>query len=281
MVDTKDLKSLPFGSASSSLAEGTIFMKNKFHFAFDKNDKAQKFKKFILKNHKQYDPKKADTIIIAGGDGFMLNNLKKYYMYEKPFYGINCGTFGFLLNKLNFKNFIKNVKKAKKITINPLTIISINKKKIKKEIIAINEISLLRQSKQAASLEVKIGGKKIVKKLIGDGILISTPAGSTAYNLSVHGPILSLNSEKLAITPISPFRPRRWKGRIVSNKSIVEIKNLDYTKRPISAVADNIEFLNIRELSVKANKNIKIILLYDKNRSLFNKIKSEQLKIKK
>jgi NAD+ kinase len=281
LVDTKDLKSLPYGSASSSLAEGTIFMKNRFHFIFDKNIKSKKFKKFILKNNKQNKPNKADIIIVAGGDGFMLNNLKKYYKYQKPFYGVNCGTFGFLMNKLNFKNFKENIKKAKSTTINPLTLISINKKKIKKEIIAINEISLLRQSKQASSLKVKIGNKTIVRKLIGDGILISTPAGSTAYNLSVHGPILSLNSEKLAVTPISPFRPRRWKGKIVSNKSIISIKNLDHLKRPISAVADSIEFKNIKDLSIKANKKIKIVLLHDKSKSLFNKIRSEQLKKKK
>ena len=123
--------------------------------------------------------------------------------------------------------------------------------------------------------------RNILNKLIGDGVLISTPAGSTAYNLSVHGPILSLNSEKLAITPISPFRPRRWKGKIVSNKLTISIKNLDFIKRPVSAVADNIEFRNIQNLSVKTNKNIKIELLHDKNRSFFNKIKSEQLKVKK
>ena len=281
LVDTKDLKSLPFGSASSSLAEGTIFMITRFHFAFDKTDRSQKFKKFILKAYKQHEPNKAEVIIIAGGDGFMLNNLKKYYKYKKPFYGINCGTFGFLMNKLDLKNFKKNIEKAKKTTINPLILVSINKKRLKKEIIAINEVSLLRQSKQAATLEIKINNRNILNKLIGDGVLISTPAGSTAYNLSVHGPILSLNSEKLAITPISPFRPRRWKGKIVSNKLTISIKNLDFIKRPVSAVADNIEFRNIQNLSVKTNKNIKIELLHDKNRSFFNKIKSEQLKVKK
>ena len=114
--------------------------------------------------------------------------------------------------------------------------------------------------------------------MIGDGLLVSTPAGSTAYNLSVYGPILSLNSEKLAITPISPFRPRRWKGKIVSNKSIIKVKNLDFTKRPVAAVADNIEFRNIKSLSIKVNKNIKINLLHDKNRSLIKKIKLEQTK---
>ena len=144
--------------------------------------------------------------------------------------------------------------------------------------IAINEVSLFRQSRQTASIELKVGNKIIIKKLIGDGILVSTPAGSTAYNLSVNGPILSLNSGKLAITPISPFRPRRWKGKITSNNSIVRIKNLDKKKRPVAAVADNVEIRNIQHLSIRTNKKIKINLLYDNNRNLAKKIKLEQIR---
>ena len=127
-------------------------------------------------------------------------------------------------------------------------------------------------------IRLQVGKKIIIKKLIGDGILVSTPAGSTAYNLSVHGPILSLNSGKLAVTPISPFRPRRWKGKIISNKSAIKIKNLDPIKRPIAAVADNIELRNIKSLVIKTNKKLKINLLYDSERSLVNKIKLEQLR---
>ena len=137
---------------------------------------------------------------------------------------------------------------------------------------------MFRQSKQTVSLKLKIGKKNIIKKLIGDGLLVSTPAGSTAYNLSVHGPILSLNSEKLAVTPISPFRPRRWKGKIISNKLKITIKNLDIIKRPVATVADNIEVRNIKSLLIKINKNIKISLLYDNNRSLFKRILIEQIR---
>ncbi len=142
--------------------------------------------------------------------------------------------------------------------------------------IAINEISLFRQSRQTASLSLKIGKKYLIKKLIGDGVLVSTPAGSTAYNQSAYGPILSLNSGKLAVTPISPFRPRRWKGKIVSSKSKIKITNLDYSKRPVAAVADNVELRNIKSILVRSDKKIKITLLYDKNRSLIKKIKKEQ-----
>ena len=153
-----------------------------------------------------------------------------------------------------------------------------NNKNQNRKYLAINEVSILRQSRQAASLSINYGSKTIIKKLVSDGVLVSTPAGSTAYNLSVHGPILSLNSNKLSISPISPFRPRRWKGKIVSDKSKITIKNLNPKKRPISAVADNIEVRNAKNVIIKTNKKIKFNLLYDKNRSLQKKIKIEQLR---
>jgi NAD+ kinase len=137
---------------------------------------------------------------------------------------------------------------------------------------------MFRQSKQAATIQIKKGKKIIMKKLYSDGVLVSTPAGSTAYNLSVHGPILSLNSKKLAITPISPFRPRRWKGSIVSDKSTIRITNLDIIKRPVSVVADNIEFRNIKSVKIFVNSKIKFNLLYDSKSSLNKKIKIEQVR---
>jgi NAD+ kinase len=153
-----------------------------------------------------------------------------------------------------------------------------NKSDILKKSIAINEISILRQSRQAASLSIMNGSKQIIKKLISDGVLISTPAGSTAYNLSVHGPILDLDSKKLSISPISPFRPRRWKGKIISDKSKIIIKNLNSKKRPISAVADNFEVRNAKIIFIKINDKIKFNLFYDRNNSLQKKIKLEQLR---
>jgi NAD+ kinase len=147
-----------------------------------------------------------------------------------------------------------------------------------KKSLAINEVSILRQSRQAAFLSIKSGSKQIIKKLVSDGVLVSTPAGSTAYNLSVHGPILSLNSKKLSISPISPFRPRRWKGKVVNDKSKISITNLDPSKRPVSAVADNLEFRNAKSIIIQTNDKIKFNLLYDKNRSLQKKIKIEELR---
>ena len=208
----------------------------------------------------------------------MLQTLKKKYKLKKPFYGINSGDYGFLMNKYFNNKIVKKINSAKKISIHPLEMVVKNKYgKIKKSI-AINEVSILRQSRQAASLSIKSGSKKIIKKLIADGVLVSTPAGSTAYNLSVHGPILSLNSKKLAISPISPFRPRRWKGKKVSDKSIIKIENLNPKKRPISSVADNVEVRNAKNIQIKINKKITFNLLYDKNNSLQKKIKIEQLR---
>ena len=245
---------------------------------FDKNKLSKKIK-FILSNKiKTYNISNSNIIIVIGGDGFMLQTLKKFYKFKKPFYGINSGSYGFLMNKFSSKNIINNLTKAKMITISPLQMIVRNKIGFLKKSIAINEVSILRQSKQTASISISNGLKLIIKKLASDGVLISTPAGSTAYNLSVHGPILSLDSKKLSISPISAFRPRRWKGKVVSDNSKIIIKNLNVKKRPISAVADNVEVRNAKIITIKTNKKIKFQLLYDKNRSLQKKIKIEQLR---
>ena len=243
----------------------------------DKNYKSQKIKRILLKKLRN-TKLKPNIILVIGGDGFMLKILKKNIGNLKTFYGINSGNYGFLMNKFSNKNIIKNLLKAKMISISPLEMKVINKQGNIKNSIAINEVSVLRQSRQAASLSVYSGKKKIIKNLISDGILVSTPAGSTAYNMSVYGPILSLNSKKLSISPISAFRPRRWKGKVVGHKSIIQINNLNPKKRPISAVADNIEIRNAKKIFIKTSKKIKFNLLYDPNRSLQKKIKIEQLK---
>jgi NAD+ kinase len=220
----------------------------------------------------------ADFFIVIGGDGYMLKTLKKFHKYKKPFYGINSGSYGLLMNKFSRKNFLKNLKKSRSILINPLVMLVKKKNNQNKKSIAINEVSILRQTRQAAKLSIKNGNKIICRKLISDGVLVSSPAGSTAYNLSVHGPILSLHSKKLSISPISAFRPRRWRGKIVNDKTKIVIINLNPSKRPISAVADNSEVRNAKSITVKTNKKIKFNLLYDKNRSLQKKIKIEQIR---
>jgi NAD+ kinase len=204
--------------------------------------------------------------------------LKKNKNSKKQFYGINSGNYGFLMNKFSSKNIIKNLSKANMVSISPLEMIVKNKSNQTKKSIAINEVSILRQSRQAASLSIKQGSRQIIKKLVSDGVLFQHPQVAQLIILSVHGPILSLHSKKLSISPISAFRPRRWKGKIVNDKSKIVITNLNPSKRPISAVADNLEVRNAKSITVKTNNKIKFNLLYDKNRSLQKKIKIEQIR---
>jgi len=248
----------------------------KCHFIIDNTVKNKELKKSFLNKFKNYPLKLSNVIVVLGGDGFMLKILKKYRNHNKSFYGMNRGTYGFLMNKFKTKNIYRNISKAKLISISPLEMKALTTTNKKISAIAINEVSLLRQTKQTAYLQIYNGKKNIIKKLVSDGVLISTPAGSTAYNLSVSGPILSLNSKKIAITPISPFRPRRWKGKILPSSSLIKIKNLNIQKRAVSVVADNIEVRNIKSVKIKINNKIKFKLLYDKNNSLSKKIKLEQ-----
>ena len=250
---------------------------NKPLIIFDKNKKSLNIKKKVNKIINKQKINKSDLVIVIGGDGFMLQTLKKNKNTKKSFYGINSGNYGFLMNKFSEKNLIKYISKSKSINISPLEMIANTGGKIVKGL-AINEVSILRQSRQAANLSIKNNSKNVIKKLVSDGVLVSTPAGSTAYNLSVHGPILNLNSKKISIAPISAFRPRRWVGKIVGDKSKVIITNLDPKKRPVSAVADNFEVRNIKKVTVRVQNKIKFNLLYDKNSSLHKKIKLEQLR---
>ena len=218
---------------------------NKNSIISDKNLKSIKLKKKIAKILSK-NQIALNIVIVIGGDGFMLQTLKRNKNSKKTFYGVNSGNYGFLMNRFS-TNLIKNITKAKNVIISPLEMIVKTKKKTKKSL-AINEVSILRQSRQAANLSIKNNSKYIIKKLVSDGVLVSTPAGSTAYNLSVYGPILNLNSKKVSIAPISAFRPRRWRGKILSDRSRVVITNLNPKKRPVSAVADNFEVRNANKI---------------------------------
>ena len=252
----------------------------KCHFVIYKTHKNKKLKNIFLTKYKNHLPQLSNVIVVLGGDGFMLQTLKKYQKFNKPFYGINSGTFGFLMNKFKTYDVEMRISKAKLVSISPLEMKVITKTDKTYSKIAINEVSLLRQTRQAASLQIANSKRILIKKLICDGVLVSTPAGSTAYNLSVNGPILSLYSKKIAITPISPFRPRRWKGKIVSSSSLIKIKNLNVKKRSVSVVADNVEVRNVKSVKIRINNLIKFKLLYDKSNSLIKKIKLEQRKNK-
>ena len=250
---------------------------NKTLIVSDKNSKSLQIKRHLLKIIKNEKIYISNLVIVIGGDGFMLQTLKKNKHSNKSFYGINSGNYGFLMNKFSRKLTIKNLSKSKSLSISPLEMTVTNKHSIKK-FLAINEVSILRQSRQAANLSIKNNSKYIIKQLVSDGVLVSTPAGSTAYNLSVHGPILSLNSKKISVAPISAFRPRRWKGKIVSDTSKIIITNLNPNKRPVSAVADNVEIRNAKKIVITIQNKIKFNLLYDTSNSLQKKIKLEQLR---
>ena len=242
----------------------------------DRNKYSLILKTKVKKIIEKFSLVKSNLVIVIGGDGFMLQTLKTNKNKQSIFYGINSGSYGFLMNKFS-EHALKNLSNAKKIIISPLEMKVISKNKVKKSL-AINEVSVLRQSRQTANLSIKCNSKYLIKKLISDGVLVSTPAGSTAYNFSVKGPILSLNSKKISVAPISAFRPRGWKGKIVSDNAKITISNLDYKKRPISAVADNFEVRNAKKIVIKTQNKIKINLLYDKKISLQKKNLMEKLR---
>ena len=246
----------------------------------DKNKKSQNIKKKIEKKISTIKNHALNLNIVIGGDGFMLQILKKNYKPSSVFYGINSGNYGFLMNRFSKKTLVNDLKNVNILKISPLEMTVYTNNALKKYL-AVNEVSILRQSRQAAFLSIKKNKKYLIKNLISDGALVSTPAGSTAYNLSVYGPILNLNQKKLSIAPISAFRPRRWKGKIVSDKSKIIIKNLDPVKRPVSAVADNIEVRNAKIIYIKIKNTIKYNLMYTKKNSLYKKINLEKLRKEK
>ena len=251
---------------------------NKIHIIADANSTAQSAKRLIAKKYKNFPINDSDVLVVLGGDGFMLASLKKYQKYQLPFYGMNKGNRGFLLNKFDEKDLINKINKSKIAELHPLEMYARNKNGKVKTAIAVNEVSVFRETRQAAKLEIKIDNKIRMKEVTCDGVLVATPAGSTAYNLSVRGPVLDLESNLLAVTPISPFKPRGWRGATINNRSKVSIKNLDFKKRPVSVVADNIEFRDVSNVSIYLNKNKTFKLLYDKKYGLKERNLAEQFK---
>lgn len=217
-----------------------------------------------------------DLILVLGGDGFMLHCLHNNMNIKAPFYGINCGTVGFLLNPIDLDNLENNINSAFLTNIHPLKMEAELIDGEKRFNLAINEVSLFRKTSQAAKLRVIIDGAVRIAELICDGILLATPAGSSAYNSSVNGPILPIGSNILVLTPISPFRPKRWSGAILPSSAIVEVEILDIDKRAVAAVADFIEVGNIRSIKIQENKEQEIGLLFNNDHSLEERIIKEQ-----
>ena len=247
----------------------------KIHFVSSDNEAAKEAKDNLVKKYKDYPASEADVIVTLGGDGLMLQTLHNNIDEAKPIFGINKGSVGFLMNDYNNDDLLERIDSATLTKVYPLQMtVKTEREEISAK--AINEVSLLRQTYQAAKIKIKIDNKIRLEELICDGILLATPAGSTAYNLSAHGPILPINSNLLALTPISAFRPRRWKGALLPHDSIVEIDILEKTKRPVSAVADNLEIRDIESVKITEDRKTELFMLFDPETNLEEKILEEQ-----
>ena len=248
----------------------------KFYFNSSNNKEAIKAKEKYISRYGQFNPNESDVIIPIGGDGFLLKSLHDYKDLKKPFYGINYGSIGFLMNSESKENLEEIILNAQNIELKPLQMKAKNNKGDTFESIAFNEVSLMRQTHLASKVEININDISRMKELICDGVLISTPAGSTAYNLSAHGTILPLDSKLLALTPISAFRPRRWRGALLSENSVIELKVIDHEERQASVTSDNFEFRNIKSVQISSSKENICHVLFDSNHSMEDKILNEQ-----
>jgi NAD+ kinase len=224
----------------------------------------------------QNEPSSADVIVALGGDGFMLEALHNYMNTGVPIFGMHRGTVGFLMNRYEDDGLRERLAAAQEVVLHPLRMDTVAGDGFKHTSLAINEVSMLRQTRQAAKIRISIDGRERLSELICDGALVCTPAGSTAYNLSVHGPVLPLDSNILALTPIAPFRPRRWRGAILPHTASVRFEILERDKRPVSAVADRDEVRDVQTVTVSEDRNIKIKMLFDPEMNLGERILSEQ-----
>jgi NAD+ kinase len=247
-------------------------------FAFEASDtrEAQEARARLEARYSAVAPESADVVVALGGDGFVLETLHRYLELGTPIYGMNRGTVGFLMNLYDEEDLPRRLGRAQKVTLHPLAMTVQNLAGETLEALAINEVSLLRQSHQAAKLRLQIDGVVRLEELICDGVLIATPAGSTAYNLSAHGPIVPIGAPLLALTPISAFRPRRWRGALLPNTTRVVIEVIDPDKRPVSATADFTEVRNVARVEVREDATNSLHLLFDPEHALEERIIKEQ-----
>ena len=248
----------------------------KFSFNSSNNAEALKAKARFISKYDQHLPKDADVIIPIGGDGFLLKNLHDFNELNIPFFGINYGSIGFLMNSETNDNLENIINNSQMISLKALEMKSTNTKDKVFKSIAYNEVALMRQTHQAAKINIEINKIKRIEELICDGILVSTPAGSTAYNLSAHGSIIPLDSNLLALTPISAFRPRRWRGALLQEKNTITFNIIDYENRPVSVTSDNTEFRDIKKVEVYSSEKYFCKLLFDSKHSMEERILKEQ-----
>ena len=224
------------------------------------------------------DPREADAIVALGGDGLMLQTLHRFMNDRIPIYGMNRGSVGFLMNEYHEDDLLERLAAADISRVHPLSMVAYDTQGKAKKALAINEVSLFRETFQAAKLKISIDGTERMAELICDGVLVATPAGSTAYNLSAHGPILPINAPLLTLTPISPFRPRRWRGALLPNKAHISVTALEHDKRPVSAVADAKEMRNVVKVEIEQARTIDLFMMFDPGHSLDERILAEQFR---
>ena len=248
--------------------------------AFLASDSPEARKAFnkLVKRHGNVEPEKAGVVVALGGDGHMLQTLHRLVSTGIPIYGMNRGSVGFLMNDFEGNHLVERLRAAELTTIHPLRMTATDAAGTTHKALAFKEVSLLRQRYQAAKFGIAVDGKIRMEELICDGVLIATPAGSTAYNLSAHGPILPINSPMLALTPISAFRPRAWRGAILPHQAMVTITVLEPVKRPVAAVADHVEVRDVREVVVAEDRKRSAKILFDPGHSLAERVLREQFR---
>jgi len=230
----------------------------------------------LVAQHHQHAPDDADVLVALGGDGFMLQTLHRHGGLGKPVYGMKLGTVGFLMNHYRDSGLLERLVIAEPAVLRPLEMLALTESGASVGSLAYNEVSLLRQTRQAAHLAIDLNGKPRLDELICDGVMVATPAGSTAYNFSAHGPILPLGSSVIALTPIAAFRPRRWRGALLKSATEVRFRVLDPYKRPVSATADSHEVRDVVEVTIRESRDRTVTLLFDPEHNLEERILSEQ-----
>jgi len=248
----------------------------KIAFVASESDSAQQALTELKERYESAPLESADAIVALGGDGFMLQTLHQHMAHGLPLYGMKRGTVGFLMNQYHRDDLLERINRAETAELNPLRMKAVKEDGEKMEALALNEVSLLRQTRQAARIRVYVNGQERISELVCDGILVATPAGSTAYNLSAHGPILPLDAGVLALTPISPFRPRRWRGAILPRTAQVTLEIIEPNKRPVSATADAREVRDIVRVEVEEVRDITLKLMFDPEHNLEERIMGEQ-----
>ena len=250
-------------------------MSQRVHFVASETAEAQAALVRLTERYGDADAAASDVIVALGGDGFMLQTLHTFLHSGLPIYGMNLGSVGFLMNEFREEDLPARVAAAEPARVHPLRMTASSPAGTTTAL-AFNEVSLFRQTRQTAKLRIVLDERVRLQELISDGILVSTPAGSTAYNLSAHGPILPINAALLAMTPLSPFRPRRWRGALLPHDAKVRFEILEPEKRPVSAVADNIEVRNVSRVDIAEDRNIAVAMLFDAGHSLDERILTEQ-----